>query len=107
MKRGPLPFAVVLAATLSPSLLPAQTELWGEDGAAWTPDSRLPDFSFAGYRHGDEELPRPEPDVSVIDFGAVGDGETDSTAAFLRAIAESPGKMYKFSFKAGSLFSWL
>ncbi len=92
MKRGPLPFAVALAATLSPSLLPAQTELWGEDGAAWTPDSRLPDFSFAGYRHGDEELPRPEPDVSVIDFGAVGDGETDSTAAFLRAIAESPGK---------------
>lgn len=93
MNRRMAFFALAAAMAAAQAPLQAQTELWGEDGSAWTPDSPLPDFSFAGYHQGGKELPRPAADVSVADFGAVGDGETDSTAAFLRAIAESPGKV--------------
>jgi len=64
------------------------SQLWGENGAQWTPRSRLPDFSFAGYRRGEKPLPKVPPGVSVKDFGAKGDGETDDTAAFLKALAE-------------------
>ena len=68
---------------------PAQhSQLWGESGGAWTPQSRLPDFSFAGYRRGEKPLPTVPRGVSVRDFGAKGDGETDDTAAFLKALAE-------------------
>ena len=69
----------------------AQTKIWG-DGSVWTSDSVLPDFSFAGYRQGNVPLPEKSADVSVTDYGAKGDGETDCTDAFKRAIAESPGK---------------
>lgn len=68
---------------------PAQhSQLWSERGAQWTPQSRLPDFSFAGYRRGEKSLPNEPPGVSVKEFGARGDGETDDTAAFLKALAE-------------------
>ena len=65
------------------------SELWGTNGEKWTPQSRLPDFSFAGYRFG--EAPLPEPDVvsNVRNFGAKGDGKHDDTQAFIRAIAET------------------
>ena len=55
----------------------AQSELWGENGSDWPRDSILPEWAFVGYQRGDRPLPQPEPAVSVIDFGAVGDGETD------------------------------
>lgn len=45
----------------------------------------LPDWSFAGYGFGSEP-PRVPVVVTVTDFGAVGDGATDSTDAFRRAI---------------------
>ncbi len=64
--------------------------LWGADGAAWTPESRLPDFSHAGYRRGERPLPNPERTHNVRDFGATGDGETDDSDAFLKALAEMP-----------------
>ena len=64
------------------------SQLWGERGAKWTPQSRLPDFSFAGYQRGEKPLPTVPRGVSVKDFGAKGDGETDDTAAFLKALAE-------------------
>jgi len=68
---------------------PAQySQLWGESGALWTPQSRLPDFAFAGYRRGEKPLPNMPPGVSVKDFGAIGDGATDDTAAFVRALTE-------------------
>jgi hypothetical protein len=38
-------------------------------------------------------LPEHRPDVSVRDFGAVGDGKTDDTAAFKRALNEAGGKV--------------
>ncbi len=62
--------------------------LWGEQGERWHAAGRLPDCSFAGYRRGQEPLPTLPPGRSVKDFGARGDGETDDTAAFRRALAE-------------------
>lgn len=64
------------------------SQLWGESGAAWSPQSRLPDFSFAGYRRGESPLPNVPRGVSVKNFGAKGDGQADDTAAFLKALAE-------------------
>jgi hypothetical protein len=63
--------------------------LWGRGGERWDPAGRLPDFSFAGYRFGERELPGVEAVADVTAFGAVGDGKTDCTEAFRRAIRET------------------
>ena len=78
------------AATLTSG---GTSKLWGADGELWDPAGPLPDFSFAGYQRGERPIPDRKAEVSVRDFGAVGDGKTDDTAAFLKAIAESPGKV--------------
>ncbi|MEI8372849.1 MAG: glycoside hydrolase family 88 protein [Planctomycetota bacterium] len=62
--------------------------LWGGHGEKWTPESRLPDFSFAGYHCGEKSLPVVPPGVSVKDFGAKGDGVADDSQAFLDALAK-------------------
>ena len=66
--------------------------LWGRAGERWEPAGRLPDFSYAGYQRGESPLPERTPDVSVTDFGAVGDGRIDDTAAFQKALLEAQGK---------------
>ena len=63
------------------------SELWGQTGEKWSYDSRLPDFSYAGYHTGEVALPDVAIVANVMDFGAVGDGEADDTQAFLDAIA--------------------
>jgi len=71
---------------------PVYSQLWGKNGEQWSPASRLPDFSYAGYGRGEKRLPTRKTDVSVSDFGAIGDGVADDTQAFKKAIAQSPGK---------------
>jgi len=65
----------------------SHSELWGEDGEKWRPDGRLPDFSFAGYHFGDDKPPVYDVAANVTSFGARGDGKTDDTEAFKKAIA--------------------
>ncbi len=65
----------------------APSPLWGERGENWSPQGRLSDWSFAGYHSGEAPLPTPAVVGNVRDFGARGDGVTDDTAAFQRAIA--------------------
>ncbi len=67
------------------------SDLWGANGEHWTPQSRLPDFSYAGYHCGEAPIPNVPPGVSVKTFGAKGDGVADDTAAFLKAINEAKG----------------
>ncbi len=63
--------------------------LWGANGERWSPESRLPDFSFAGYRRGEVPLPTLPITANVRDFGALGDGQHDDSDAFLQAIVET------------------
>ena len=71
-----------------PILASAQvSELWGTSGEFWNPASRLPDFSFAGYRAGETSIPTPAVVANVMNFGAVGNGIADDTTAFENAIA--------------------
>ncbi len=65
------------------------SELWGKAGEHWSPEGRLPDFSYAGYHCGEAEIPEVDIAANVKSFGALGDGEHDDTQAFLDAIAET------------------
>jgi hypothetical protein len=66
--------------------------LWGVGGELWSPQSRLPDFSFAGYHSGEAPIPDVPIVANVRDFGAVGDGVTDDTQAIVNAIAAASGQ---------------
>ncbi|PRW33624.1 band 7 [Chlorella sorokiniana] len=60
------------------SLAPQTSPLFAEAGELWRPDGPLPDFSFAGYRFGDAELPSPPATKRLADFQ--GPGVSDSEA---------------------------
>ena len=47
----------------------------------------LPDFSWAGYRWGEEGLPEYTPTIDVTDYGVIGTDTRDDTEAFQRALA--------------------
>ena len=74
----------------------ANSSLWGAAGERWAPAGRLPDFSYAGYRAGEAEVPTPPARWNLKrDFGAKGDGRTDDSQALLNAVR---------SIKAGVLY---
>lgn len=64
------------------------TDLWGQNGSAWSPEGRLLDYSYAGYMANDAPIPTPPVTVNLkTDFGAAGDNVTDDTQALIAAIA--------------------
>lgn len=89
---GIVNMGILLIAALPAALAaPHSSALWGADGQTFQSGGPLPDFSWAGYHAGDADLPSPAPSSSVRDYGARGDGQTDDTAAFKRALAEAAG----------------
>lgn len=70
----------------------------GQVSALWEEYTRdpdrhpnLPNGSYAGYRYGEMNIPHIEgPVYNVLDFGAVGDGETDDAPA-VRAALDAVG----------------
>ena len=89
----PLCLAFVTSALVASTCGAEVSQLWGTAGEKWSPTSRLPDFSFAGYRRGEEPFRIPSASISVADFGAKGDGSTDNTDAFKQAIQAGAGKL--------------
>lgn len=84
---GCVAVVVLSVAGSGPATEPSQTSrLWGASGEAWSPAGRLPDFSFAGYRCGEAEIPTPAVATDVLQHGAKGDGVTDDAEAIQRAI---------------------
>ncbi len=63
------------------------SKLFGRSGEKWNPSARLPDFSHAGYHSGEKAIPTIKQVASVKQFGAKGDGRTDDSEAFVKAIA--------------------
>src|SRR5262249_17243458 len=63
----------------APALTTGQSALWGASGELWSPISRLPDTSYAGYRTGEKAIPNVPQATSVKAYGAVGDGVHDDT----------------------------
>lgn len=87
LSRLKWPICTLITLSLAPVAIAQQySELWGRAGEKWSPTSRLPDFSFAGYHFGEDPIPEIAAACSVSDFGALGDDDLDDTQAFRDAI---------------------
>jgi hypothetical protein len=89
------PLALLLALPLLVSVDgradgPSHSALWGRTGEVYVANRWLPDFSWAGFGAG-AALPHAKPAANVRDFGARGDGLSDDTAAFQRALESVSG----------------
>ncbi len=83
-RTAPFLFAALAIAQVSRAETSA---LWGEAGEAFDPAGRLMDWSYAGYRYGESELPIAAVTFDVTDFGATPGDAGDDTAGFKAAIA--------------------
>ena len=63
------------------------SNLWGISGEVHDPSGFLSDWSYAGYRAGEEEPPVMMPTMSITDFGAIADDQVDDSDAFKAALA--------------------
>lgn len=96
INRSIIVFRYILCCLLLPGIAasvisaeptaPVYSRLWGQSGEKFDPFGRMPDYSFAGYHFGEEALPHVEVATDVTRFGAIGDGNTDCTPAFIKAI---------------------
>jgi hypothetical protein len=91
MTARPLLLALALATAGGAA---AQSGGWMPDllTEAGQAEHYLPDFSYAGYRWGEQPIPSDFPDHTVIEaeaFGAVAGDDEDDTAAFHAALAEA------------------
>ena len=77
----------VLLLGANPVRAQSASRLWGRTGEKWNPKGRLPDFSHAGYHSGAKAIPTVKQAADVKTFGAKGDGRTDDSDAFIKAIA--------------------
>jgi hypothetical protein len=79
-------FAVAHASTWRSALYP-ETWLPPDESVSFYTDKLIQDFSYAGYRRGEEALPEISgPVFNVSNYGADASGATDSTAAIQAAI---------------------
>ncbi|VGO18691.1 Ig-like domain-containing protein [Pontiella sulfatireligans] len=69
---------------------PAKThsQLWGVNGERWGSYSRLPDWSHAGYRWGEQTIPDNAgwPVYNITSYGAVANDGNDDSAAIQTAV---------------------
>src|SRR5262245_24445129 len=84
--------SLLLMATTNRSSEPVSecvySSLWGVNGEKWDEGGRLPDFSYAGYHAGEQQIPAGKLKWDFKrDFHAVGDGHNDDSAALSKAIS--------------------
>lgn len=60
--------------------------LWGVNGEKWDPRGRLPDFSYVGYKNGEEPYHYIDHVVDVTDFGAKPNDQHSDVNAIVNAI---------------------
>lgn len=92
--------AAILGVAMAVMLLagsqsPVYSQLWGEHGELWRPESTLPDFSYAGYHANEAAIPHePVRWDFKRDFHAAGDGRTDDSDALQRAVQAGSGVLF-------------
>ena len=78
LKKLLILLALWLQVSAGVTALEQKSALWGARGELWSPGSRLPDFSLAGYASGQASIPDYPVLTNVNEHGAKGDGLTDA-----------------------------